>query len=188
MSHHDHPPAEIGAVPLHGLLAEFATPDALLAAATRAYEAGFRKMDGYSSVPIDGLAEAIGYKKNYVAPLVFMGGLGGGITGFMLQWYSSVVHYRIDIGGRPFNSWPAFVPITFELTILGAATCAAIGMLAMNGLPKPYNPVFNAPNFGSASSTGYFLCIEAADPRFQVDETRAFLEGLHPTSVTPVDR
>lgn len=187
MSHHE-PNDREGIIPLHGLMAEFDDADSLLAAARRSYEAGYRKMDAYSSVPIDGLAEAIGFRKNYVAPLVFVGGLGGGITGFMLQWFSSVIHYRVDIGGRPYNSWPAFIPITFELTILGAATCAAIGMLAMNGLPKPYNPVFNSPNFNTASSTGYFLCIEADDPMFALDATGAFLEGLEPRSVTPVNR
>lgn len=173
---------------LHGLLAEFDTPEAVVAAAQAAHDRGYRRMDAYSSIPVDGLAEALGYRRNYVAPLVFLGGLAGGLGGFFMQWFAMSIHYRYDIGGKPYNSWPAFIPITFELTILLAALSATVGMFVMNGLPRPYHPVFNAPNFGSASSDGFFLCIEADDPLFAEDETRRFLEGLHPKSVTPVDR
>jgi hypothetical protein len=173
----------------HGLLAEYETSDAVLAAARRAYELGYRKMDAYSSVPVEGLAEAMGMKRNLVAPLVFIGGLGGGLTGFFMQWFASVMHYPYDIGGRPLNSWPAFIPITFELTVLGAASFATFGMLALNGLPKPYNPVFNDPNFAARASTdGYYLCLEADDPKFDPEETRALLAEFHPKSITLVDR
>lgn len=173
----------------YGLLAEFDSAEALLNAARQAYDQGYRKIDGYSSVPVDGLAEAMGMKRNLVAPVVFLGGLGGGLGGFLLQWFASVVHYPFDIGGRPFNSWPAFIPITFELTVLGAAACATFGMFAMNGLPKPYHSLFNDPTFAiKASTDGYFFCIESADPKFDPAATLAFLEGLRPLTVRTVER
>ncbi len=184
---HNHPHHEEESP--HGLLAEYETTEAILAAAERAYSLGYRKMDAYSSVPVEGLAEAMGMKKNLVAPLVFLGGLGGGLTGFFMQWFASVVHYPYDIGGRPLNSWPAFIPVTFELTVLGAASLATFGMLALNGLPKPYNPLFNDANFAARCTTdGYFLCLEADDPKFDLEASRALLAEFHPKSITIVDR
>lgn len=171
----------------YGLLAEYTEPDALLQAATRAYEAGYRKMDAYSPMPLEGLAEAIGFRKNRLAPLVLVFGLLGAATAYAMMYYSAVHHYPLNVGGRPLHSAPAFVPITFELTILFAAFAAVLGMLGLNGLPMPYHPVFNAPGFAMASRNRFFLCIEAADPKFDPVRTREFLEGLGPKSVVEVE-
>lgn len=172
--------------PLHGLLAEYTTPEAILDAARRAYAEGYRKMDAYSPLPVDGLAEAIGFTHNRLPLLVLIGGLTGGLTALGLMYFSSVINYPINIGGRPLASWPAWVPITFELTILFASLTAVLGMLGLNGLPMPYHPVFNAPGFAMASRSRFFLCIEARDPRFDREGTRQFLEGLGPKTVVEV--
>ncbi len=171
---------------VHGVIAEFEHEADILAAAEAAYAAGYRKMDAYSPHPVDGLAEAMGFTKNRVPLIVLLGGLSGGATGFMMQWFSAVVHYPIDVGGRPLNSWPAFVPITFELTILFSAFASILGMLILNGLPKPYHPVFNAANFDSASSDRFFLCIESSDPMFETEGVKGFLEGFEPKSLSVV--
>jgi hypothetical protein len=172
---------------IYGLLAEYTEPDALVAAARQAYEAGYRKMDAYSPMPVEGLAEAIGFERNRLPLIVLIGGLLGAATAYGMMYYSAVHHYPYNIGGRPFHSAPAFVPITFELTVLFAAFAAVLGMLGLNGLPTPYHPVFNAPGFALASRNRFFLCIEAADPRFDLDQTRQFLEGLGPKSVVEVE-
>lgn len=151
---------------LYGLMAEFDTPTALVAAARRAYQAGYRRMDAYSPFPIEELHEAIGAHHTRLPLLVLLGGLAGGLGGYALQYWVSAVAYPINVGGRPFHSWPAFIPVTFECTILVAALSAVLGMLALNGLPMPYHPVFNAPRFALASRNRFFLCIEARDPRF----------------------
>jgi hypothetical protein len=174
-------------LPIYGLLAEYTEPDALVAAARRAYEAGYRKMDAYSPMPVEGLAEAIGFTHNRMPLIVLVGGLLGAATAYTMMYYSAVHHYPFNIGGRPFHSAPAFVPITFELTILFAAFAAVLGMLGLNGLPMPYHPVFNAPGFERASRNRFFLCIEATDPKFDLDQTRQFLEGLGPKSVVEVE-
>jgi hypothetical protein len=174
--------------PLHGLLAEFSTPDALLAAAQSAYKHGFRAMDAYSPFPVEGLAEAIGFQKTRLPPVVLIGGILGGATGYGIQWYSTVWDYPLNIGGRPLHSWPAFVPITFELIVLFASLFAVIGMLAMNRLPKPYHPVFNAPEFKLASQSRFFLCLQASDPNFRVEEARRFLEMCEPLAITEVEQ
>jgi hypothetical protein len=174
-------------LPVYGLLAEYTEPDALVAAARRAYEAGYRKMDAYSPMPVDGLAEAIGFTRNRLPLIVLVGGLLGAATAYTMMYYSAVINYPFNIGGRPYHSAPAFVPITFELTILFAAFAAVLGMLGLNGLPQPYHPVFNAPGFALASRNRFFLCIEAADPKFDAAETRRFLEGLGPKSVVEVE-
>jgi hypothetical protein len=171
---------------LYGVLAEYDSPDELMAATTRAAGAGYRKMEAYTPFPIDGLAEAMGFEKNAVAPIVLTMGIIGGLTGFGMQWYSAVVSYPLNIGGRPFFSWPAFIPITFELTVLFASIAAVVGMLALNGLPKPYHPIFNAPIFDRASTDGFFLCIEAEDPSFDLERVRGLLEETHPRSITVV--
>lgn len=173
---------------LYGLMAEFQTPEELLKAARAAYEAGYRKMDAYSPSPVEGVAEAIGFTKTRVPLVVLIGGIIGAATAYGLQYYSAVRDYPLNVGGRPLHSWPAFVPITFELTVLFAAFAAVIGMLAMNGLPKPYHPVFNVPEFKQASQTRFFLCIKADDHVFHPDEVREFLLSLSPSVVTEVEK
>ena len=171
---------------IYGLMAEFASPEELLEAARRAFAAGFRKMDAYSPFPVDGLAEAIGFHRSRVPLIVLIGGILGCLGGFFLQYWVSVIDYPINVGGRPLNSWPSFIPVTFELTILSAAFAAVLGMLGLNGLPMPYHPVFNAPRFALASRDRFFLCIQSDDPKFHVQETRHFLESLSPREVTEV--
>jgi hypothetical protein len=171
----------------YGLLAEFEAPEDLVAAAERAYADGYRHMDAHTPFPVHGLAEAIGFHTNRVPLLVLIGGLVGAGVGFFSQYWASVIDYPINVGGRPLNSWPAFIPITFEVTILVAALTAVLGMLALNGLPQPYHPVFNAPRFALATRDRFFLCIEATDPRFDPMATRKFLEGLGAKEVTDVE-
>ena len=172
---------------LYGLMAEFKSADALLEAAHKAYAEGHRRMDAYSPLPIHGLAEAVGYRKRILPWLVLGGGLLGMVGGFFLQYWVSVIELPMNVGGRPLNSWPAFIPVTFECTILGAALTAVLGMLALNGLPKPYHPVFNAPRFAKASSNRFFLCIESSDVLFDPARTRNFLESLDPHEVMEVE-
>jgi hypothetical protein len=171
----------------YGMLAEFDTPEAVVAAAQSAYADGYRKMDAYSPMPVDGLAEAMGFTRNYVSLMVFVAGLSGALIAYMMQWYTSAIDYPIIVAGKPYHSWPSFVPITFELTILFAAGIAVFGMLGLNGLPRPHHPIFNAPNFAAASQDRFFLCIEAVDPRYDEARTRQFLESLHPLTVTEVE-
>jgi hypothetical protein len=171
---------------LYGLMAEYHEPGPLLEAARRAYSDGFRRMDAFSPIPVDGLAEAIGFERNALPQVVFAGGLIGCLGGFLMQWYSAVVDYPLNIGGRPFNSWPAFLPITFETTVLCASLSAVFGMIALNGLPKPYHPVFNVESFELASRNHFFLCVQSDDPKFDRAATRAFLEGLGPVAVHDV--
>ena len=174
---------------VHGLMAKFETPEHLLAAAERAYSAGYRKMDAYSPMPIDGLAEAIGFTRNWVSAVVLAGGLAGCIGGFGLLWWIAMIAYPHNVGGRPFNSWPAFIPITFECTVLLAALSSVVGMFAMNKLPMPYHPVFNVQSFAEhASVDRFFLCIEADDPQFDLVKTREFLEELNPEEVAVVEK
>lgn len=173
---------------IYGLMAEFSTGEQILFAAKIAHEHGFRKMDAFAPFPIEGLAEAIGQKKSRVPIIVLIAGIGGGIGGYFMQWYANVMSYPVNIGGRPLNSWPMFVPITFELTILSAALAAIIGMLALNKLPEPHHPVFNAPDFDRASTDKFFLCIEATDPKFDLQATRKFLEILKPELISEVEK
>jgi hypothetical protein len=163
---------------LHGLMAEFHEPGEVVAAAHRVHEAGYRKVDAYTPYPIEELAEALGLHHSPLPKLVFAGGLTGLLAGFGLCYWSSVYAYPMNIGGRPFNSWVSFIPPTFETTILFAAGTAVLGMLALNGLPEPYHPVFNVKSFALASRDKFFLCVEASDPKFDPQETRRFLEGL----------
>jgi ActD protein len=173
---------------LYGLMAEFTTPEELVAAAASAHRAGYRRMDGYTPYAVDGLAEALGFHRNRLPLVVLIGGILGGLGAFFMQYYLSVIDYPINVGGRPFNSWPSFIPVTFELTILGAAFAAVLGMLGLNGLPMPYHPVFNAPLFELATRNRFFLCIQADDARFQLDETWRFLESLGPGAISEVSR
>ena len=168
------------------MVAEFDEPTSLVAAAQSAYAAGYRKMDAYSPIPIEELSEALGLRRTRLPILVFLGGLAGGLGGYSLQYWSQTMAYTMNVGGRPFHSWPQFIPVTFETTVLGAALTAFVGMWALNKLPQPYHPVFNVPEFARASTDRFFLCIEATDPRFEMAGTRRFLEGLHPLGVSEV--
>jgi hypothetical protein len=172
--------------PIYGLLAEFTDPDDLLAAARRAREEGYRRMDAYTPLPVEGLAEAIGFTRNRLPWVVLVGGILGAATAYGMMYFSAVLNYPINVGGRPLHSWPAFVPITFELTVLGASLFAVFGMLGLNGLPMPYHPVFNVPSFALASRNRFFLCIQADDPKFDRQATRQFLESLGAKQVSEV--
>jgi hypothetical protein len=171
--------------PIYGYLAEYEHSEPLIAAAKAARAEGFQMMECYTPMPVHGLPEVMGYK-NRVATLVLLGGLAGLVVGAGLCYWVSVMRYPLDIGGRPFNSWPAFVVPTFECTILGAALTAVFGMLALNGLPQPYHPLFNVPRFSEASRSRFFLLIAASDPKFDMKKTRDFLTGLEPVAVTEV--
>jgi hypothetical protein len=175
-------------LPSYGLVAEFENAESLLRAARRTYEEGYRRMDAFSPLPIEGLADAIGFHRTRVPLIVLLGGIVGGLGGFYLQYWISVVNYPVNVGGRPYNSWPSFIPVTFEMTILVAAFSALIGMLALNGLPMPYHPLFNVPRFALATRNRFFLCIEARDPRFDLQATRQFLESLNAREVSEVEQ
>ena len=172
--------------PIYGLLAEFADREALLEAARRTSGAGYHAIDAYTPLPVEGLSEAIGFRHTRLPWVVFAGAALGAIVGFGMQIYASAVYYPVNIGGRPLNSWPAFIPITFELTILGASLFAVFGLLALNGLPTPYHPLFNVDRFELASREALFLCIKSKDPKFDLRETRSFLESLAPKDVWEV--
>jgi ActD protein len=173
--------------PIYGLLAEFESPTALVHAAQQANIAGYRRMDAYSPFPIEGLAEMLGYRPTLLSWVVFLGGVLGCVSGYFLQYYTAVIDYPFDVGGRPYHSWPAFIPVTFELTILAAGLFAVLGMFGLNGLPMPYHPVFNVARFARASRDRFFLCIEAADRKFDREATRQFLQGLAAREVTEVE-
>ena len=171
---------------LYGLMAEFETPNALVAATERAHREGYRRMDAYSPFPIEELHEALGSHHTRLPLIVLVGGLIGCIGGYSLQYWVSTMAYPINVGGKPLHSWPAFIPITFECTILVAALSAVLGMLALNGLPMPYHPVFNVSRFALASRNRFFLCIESRDPKFDPDQTSRFLHALGAREVSTV--
>ena len=171
---------------LYGLMAEFDTPTALVAAAERARLAGYRRMDAFSPIPIEELSEALDLRRTRLPMIVLAGGIIGGLAGYSLEYWSQAIAYPLNIGGRPLHSWPHFIPVTFETTVLGAALSAFVGMWALNGLPQPYHPVFNVPEFARASRDRFFLVIETADPRFDRHATEQFLQGLHPVGVHEV--
>lgn len=172
---------------LHGLMAEFETTTALVEAASRARGEGYTNLDAYSPMPIPELDEALNLGRTKVPLLTLIGGVIGGAAGYSLQWWASTTAYPLNIGGRPLHSWPHFIPVTFELTVLGAALMAFGGMWALNGLPRPYHPVFNVPAFARASRDRFFLCIEATDPKFDRVATGRFLGGLNPVGVSDVE-
>ncbi len=174
------------ATPIYGLMAEFASPTEVVAAAHKVREAGYRNVDGYSPYPLEELSEALHFHHSRLPLLVLLGGIAGAIGGYALCYWVSVIEYPLNIGGKPFNSWPAFIVPTFETTILMAALTAVLGMLALNGLPEPYHPVFNVPSFAMASKDRFFLCIEAADPQYDHDRTWSFLLSLGPRAVSEV--
>jgi Protein of unknown function (DUF3341) len=171
---------------LYGLLAEYKSPEALIEAAQKTYARGYRRIDAFSPFPVEGLAEAIGFHHNRMPLIVLFGGILGGTGAFFMMWFSAVLNYPLNVGGRPLLSWPAFVPITFELTILGGALAAIFGMLSLNGLPMPHHPLFYVPDFSRASRSRFFLCIQADDPLFNLDDTRAFLASLEPRRIIDV--
>ena len=172
---------------VYGLMAEFETAHGLVEAARRAHHEGYRKMDAYSPVPIEELHDAMHMHDDRLPKLVLAGGILGGLGGYGLQYYVSAIAYPINVGGRPLHSWPTFIPVTFETTILAAALTAVLGMLALNGLPQPFHPVFNVPRFALASRNRFFLCIESRDPKFNINDTRAFLESLGAREVNVVE-
>ena len=172
--------------PVYGLIAEFDTPTEIVVAARRAYSEGYRRMDAYSPFPVEGLSEAIGFPKDNVALVCLVGGILGLVTAYVLQYWINAQSYPLNVGGRPFHSWPAFIVVTFEMTVLFGGLSAALGMLAMNGLPMPYHPVFNVPTFNFASRDKFFLCIEAADPRFDRQGTFEFMSSLGARTITEV--
>ncbi len=180
-SHRRHAP------PLYGVIAEFENPSDLVAAARRVYSVGYRRINGYSPYPIEELSEAIGFTHTSLPLIVFIGGLVGGIGGFLMQYYIEVIDYPINVGGKPYNSWPAFIPITFEMTVLVAAFSAVLGMLVLNKLPQPYHPVFNVPNFAMATRDRFFLAIEANDPKFDHAEVVELLKSLNAVEVNDVE-
>jgi hypothetical protein len=171
---------------LYGLLAEFKEPGALVKAARAVRAAGYRKLDAYTPYPMEEVLDALHLHHNHVPKVVLGGGLFGLAAGFGLQYWASVIEYPMNIGGRPFNSWPAFVVPAFETTVLFAALAAAVGMLALNGFPQPYHPVFNVPAFLAASRDRFFLCVEAGDPKFDLEKTRGLLRDLGAEAVSEV--
>ncbi|MGF1508687.1 MAG: DUF3341 domain-containing protein [Myxococcota bacterium] len=171
---------------LYGLAAEFPSGQDLLRAAGAVRRAGYTKFDTFSPLPIHGMEDAVGQRYTLLPWVVFVAAVAGGALGFGLQYWTSVIDYPLVIGGKPLNSWPAFIPITFECTILFAGLTSAIAMVLMNGLPRPYHPMFNTPRFERATVDRFFLCIEAEDPMFDRDATRAFLEEHNPDAVSDV--
>src|SRR5947209_18369734 len=172
---------------LYGVMAQFDTPSRLVAAARETYAAGYRQINGYSPFPIEELTEAIGFKRTTLPLIVLAGGIIGALGGFFMQYWMEVIDYPINVGGKQFNSWPAFIPITFECTVLVASFAAVLGMLALNKLPQPYHPVFNAPNFALATRDHFFLVIEASDRTFQHEEVMQFMRSLGPKDLIEVD-
>jgi hypothetical protein len=171
---------------IYGVMAEFDNPTALVAATRKAREEGYRRLDAYSPFPIEELSDALHLHKNKLPLIVLLGGIAGLITGYVMQYYVTVIYFPINVGGRPLHSWPAYIVITFELTILFAAIATVLGLLALCGLPMPYHPVFNMPRFALASRNRFFLCIEATDPMFERRKTREFLESTEPSEVSEV--
>ena len=174
---------------IHGMIAEFETAHAAAAAATAAREAGYTKMDAYSPYPDEELIEGLlgENPKSMVPRVVLTGGTLGALTGFFLQYITAGHIYALNIGGRPLNSWVAFIPVTFEVTVLFSALSAVVGMILLNGLPRPHHPVFNAKNFERATTDRFFLCIESSDPKYDDEDTRAFLLRLNPNEVSEVE-
>jgi hypothetical protein len=171
---------------VYGLIAEFDEPAEVLAAARQAFATGYRRLDAYTPFHVDGLAEALGMRNTGVPTITLLCGITGGLTGYGMQWFTATIHYPLNVGGRPLHSWPAFVPITFELTILFAALGTVIGMLLLNGLPRPHHPVFETPFFEQRNQSRFYLCIEASDPMFDRERVREFLQKQKPANVWEV--
>lgn len=169
-----------------GLMAEFRSADALLAAARRVGEAGYRRAEAYSPFPVDGVAEALGYARTHVPFFTFLGGLVGGLSGFFMEWYTAVVDYPVNVGGRPLDSWPMFIPVTFEMAVLGSAFAAVLAFLWGSGLPKLRHPLFGSPDFDLATRNRFFLCLRSDDPAFEPGQARRLLESLEPIACVEV--
>jgi hypothetical protein len=169
-----------------GLLAEFVEPDELVAATARIYAEGYRHLEAYSPMPVEGLPEAVGFPRSRMPLVVLIGGIVGLLVGYGMQYYLMAIAYPLNIGGRPLNSWPSYVPVTFELTVLIAALAAVLGMLAMNGLPRPHHPLFAVPQFDRATQDRFFVCIRRTDPMFHEQTTREFLQRLGAKEVIDV--
>ena len=172
--------------PIYGMMAEFDSATALVAAAHQTHDTGYQKIDAYSPFPVEGLAEAIGFHKNNVPLVVLIGGLIGALSGYAMQYWISAISYPLNVGGKPYHSWPAFIIVTFEMTILFAGLAAVFGMLALNGLPMPYHPVFNVPRFAFATKDRFFLIVFSSDPKYDAEKTRQFLQSLSPKSISEV--
>jgi hypothetical protein len=170
----------------YGVMGEFESPEKLIHAVKNVRAAGYRHLDAYAPFPVEGLSEALGLRHSLVPTITLIGGLVGGVGGFLFQYWAAAITYPMNIGGRPLNSWPAFIPITFELTVLGAALSAVFGMLALNRLPQPHHPVFNVQRFSHASADRFFLCIEARDRKFNLVETARLLQSLNAHHVNEV--
>ncbi len=179
--------AEGGAANLYGLAAQFGSVEAVTYAAERVRDAGYTKTDAYTPFPVEGLDEALGMKPTRLGWLVLAAGITGGLTGFFMQWWANTTYYPLIIGGKPLNSWPNWIVIMYELTILSAAFTAGIVMILRNGLPRGYHPIFNTPGFEQASRDKFFIAIEARDPQFDLGRTTAFLESLNPERVAEVE-
>jgi hypothetical protein len=171
-----------------GVMAEFASAKDLLAAARAARAAGYRQAEAYAPFPVEGLAEELGFRRNHIAAFTFTGALAGGAGGYFLQWYTAVVDYAINVGGRPAHSWPMFIPVTFEMTVLGGAVAAVLALLFSNGLPALYHPIFNAPDFDLAMRNRFFLCLRSDDPAFDAEGAARLLDGLQPLRRAEVPR
>ena len=172
--------------PIYGMMAEFDSASDLVAAARKTHEAGYRKLDAYSPFPVEELAEVIGFHTNRVALVTLIGAIIGGVSGYLMQYWMNGVNYPVIVGGKPPHSWPAFIPITFEMTILLGGISAVLGMLALNGLPMPYHPVFNVPRFAMATKDRFFLIVFSTDPKYSPSGTRQFLESLGPRTISEV--
>ena len=173
--------------PVYGVVAEFANPTALVAATKRARDEGYSRFEAYTPFPVEELSETIPVRYPVLPLVVLIGGLIGGLGAFSMMYYASVISYPLNIGGRPLDSWPSFIPITFELTVLGAAFAAVFGVLALSSLPMPYHPLFNVKEFARASQDRFFLCVEANDPKFDLEATTKFLVSLDALGVSHVD-
>jgi hypothetical protein len=171
---------------MFGILAEFTDAEELVAAAQRVYDSGYRRFEAYSPMPVEGLADAIGFRRTRMPLVVLIGGIIGALSGYGLQYWVSAIAYPLNIGGRPLHSWPAFIPVTFEMTVLIAALFAVLGMLAMNGLPRPHHPLFAIREFDRATRDRFFLCILQSDPMFHQRSTRGFMESLGAAEVIDV--
>jgi Protein of unknown function (DUF3341) len=180
--------AQVHTEDLYGLVAEFATVDGIMAAAERAKKAGYKRMESYTPFAIEGLDDAVGHQPTKLGWVVFWMGVTGFATGFFMQWYSNTQFYPLNIGGKPLNSWPNWIVITFECTILFSAFTAGLFMLGRNGLPRPYHSIFNTPGFERATRDRFFLCIEATDDKFDLGKTKKFMETFQAERVSEVER
>jgi len=173
--------------PVYGLLAEFDSPADLVAATKRVHADGYRRIDTFSPFPVEEAWEAMHHHDKRLSLIVLLGGIAGMLSGYGLEYWVHVIAYPTNIAGKPLNSWPQFIPVTFEMTILFAALSAVIGMIVLNGLPMPYHPVFNVERFARASQDKFFLLIESTDPKFDRNQTLEFLKGLHPSEINEVE-